>query len=131
MPGRGRRWFHAITLVIGAVAFAFLVRELGWAGVRQVIVGTGAWFAVIAMIDVLSVMCDAAGVYTFVRAQAPIRYGRVLVAQISGLAINRLTPGNSMGETVKVTMLVEHVPTEAAVSSMSCSTSRRSSSRSA
>jgi hypothetical protein len=42
----------------------------------------------------------------------------VFAAQASGLAINRLTPGNSMGEPVKVTMLVEHVPVPAAISAI-------------
>ena len=116
--GRARHVFHAIALVVGAVALAVLVDQLGWAGLRRVILGTGAWFAVLAVIDLASVCCDAGGIYSFLRPHAPVRYGRVLVAQASGLAINRLTPANSMGEAVKVTMLVEHVPRTAAVSAV-------------
>jgi hypothetical protein len=110
--------FHGITLVIGAVALGFLVDQLGWAGLHRVFLGTGWWFALIAAIDLTSVLCDAGGSYCFVRAQTPVSYWRVFAAQASGLAINRLTPGNSMGEAVKVTMLAEHVPIPVAVSAI-------------
>jgi uncharacterized membrane protein YbhN (UPF0104 family) len=110
--------FHGLTLVIGLVALVLLVDHLGREGLERVFLGTGWWFLVIAAIDFLSVLCDAAGVYCFVRAVTPISYPRVLAAQASGIAINRLTPGNSLGEPVKVTMLMAHVPEETAVSSV-------------
>lgn len=110
--------FHALTLVVGTVALAFLIDRLGWAGMRRVIVGTGTWFAVIAAIDFASVLFDAGGLYSFVRPQAKVSYWRVFAAQASGIAVNRLTPANSMGEAVKVTMLMEHVARDAAVSSV-------------
>ena len=117
--GRSRRTvFHAATLLAGSGALVFLVHRLGWDGMRRAILGTGAWFAVIAAIDVASVLCDAAGIYRFVAPHAPISYRRVLAAQASGLAINRLTPGNSLGEPIKITMLMAHVPEAAAVSAI-------------
>jgi hypothetical protein len=78
------------------------------------------WFAVIGVIDLASVMCDAFAVQGFLRAKVDpvISYWRVFGAQASGLAINRLTPGNSLGEPVKVTMLSRYVPTEQAVSAI-------------
>jgi uncharacterized protein (TIRG00374 family) len=76
------------------------------------------WFAVIAVIDLASMMCDAFAVQGFLRAKIDISYWRVFGAQASGLAINRLTPGNSLGEPVKVTMLSRYVPTEQAVSAI-------------
>jgi uncharacterized protein (TIRG00374 family) len=113
-----RHLFHGLTLVVGVVALVFLVDHLGRDGLERVFLGTGWWFAVIAAIDLLSVVCDAAGVYCFVKPAAPISYPRVLAAQASGIAINRLTPGNSLGEPVKVTMLMAHVPEAAAVSAI-------------
>lgn len=103
-------------LVVGVVALGFVLDHLGWSGARRVVVGTGMWFAVIAVIDLASVMCDAFAVRAFLRAD--ISYWRVFGAQASGLAINRLTPGNSLGEPVKVTMLSRYVPTEQAVSAI-------------
>jgi hypothetical protein len=110
--------FHAIIVVIGVAAFVFLLHRLGWEGLRGAIVGTGWWFLVVAALDLCCLLCDAAASYSFVRPHAEVGYWRVFAAQASGLAINRLTPANSMGEAVKVTMLAEHVPTSAAVSAI-------------
>jgi uncharacterized protein (TIRG00374 family) len=110
--------FNLIALAIGAVAFAFVANHLGWSGIRQAIVGAGAWFAVIALIDLVSATCDAFAIHGFLLPKQRVPYWRVYAAQLSGMAINRLTPGNSLGEPVKVTMLVRTVPTELAVSAI-------------
>src|SRR5688572_16145125 len=113
------RVFNLLALAIGVIAFAFVARELGWSGIRQAILGTGAWFAVIAAIDLAGSCFDALGVYAFVRPHARAKYRHVFAAQLSGIAINRLTPGNTLGEPVKVTMLVrERVPADVAVSAI-------------
>jgi hypothetical protein len=105
-------------LAIGVVAFAFVVAHLGWSGIEQAIIGTGAWFAVIAAIDLVSATCDAFAIHGFLRPKARVSYWRVYAAQLGGMAINRLTPGNTLGEPVKVTMLVRSVPVDAAVSAI-------------
>jgi uncharacterized membrane protein YbhN (UPF0104 family) len=116
---RVRHVLHALVLLAGTLAFAFLLYRLGWDGLYRVIIGTGAWFAVMAAIDAVSVMCDAGGVHSFARLHSPgLGYWRVFAAQASGLAINRLTPGNSLGEPIKVTMLMEHVPETVAISAI-------------
>lgn len=108
-----------VALAVGAFAFAFVARALGWDGMRRAILGTGAWFAVIAVIDMAGSACDAAAVYRFLRPHVAVRYRHVFAAQLSGIAINRLTPGNTLGEPVKVTMLVRaDVPTDVAVSAI-------------
>lgn len=112
---RARHVLHVVALVVGAVALAFLIDRLGRAGFERAIWGTGKWFLVIAAIDLASMFSDAAGVYCFVRPLAPISFFRVFAAQVSGIAINRLTPGNSLGEPIKVTMLMAHVPETAAI----------------
>ena len=112
---RAGRVFNAVVLVVGAVAFAWLFHSIGWDATKDAIIGAGWWFAVIAAIDLASVCCDAAGIYSFIRDKTDVSYGRVFAAQASGLAINRLTPGNSLGEPTKVTMLAEHVPEDLAV----------------
>ena len=120
MAGRYRASaiFNGVVLVIGVAGFAFVVHRLGWAGMRHAVLGVGAWFAVIAVIDLCSALCDAFGIHGFLRPKVRISYWRVFAAQISGIAINRLTPGNSLGEPVKVTMLVRAVPVDTAVSSI-------------
>lgn len=115
---RTRHILHAIALVVGAVALAILIDRLGREGFERAILGTGRWFLVIAAIDLASVFCDAGGIYCFVRPLAKVSYWRVFAAQASGIAINRLTPGNSLGEPIKITMLMAHVPEAAAVSAV-------------
>lgn len=110
--------FNIAMLLVGIVALGFVIDRLGWSGTRRVVVGTGVWFAVIAAIDLVSMMCDAFAIHGFLRANAAISYWRVFGAQASGLAINRLTPGNSLGEPVKVTMLSRYVATDQAVSAI-------------
>ena len=112
--------FNLIALGIGAIGLIWLVHRLGWHDTEQAIVAIGPWFAVIGAIDLASVLCDAFAIHGFLRSSPGTRvsYARVLGAQASGLAINRLTPGNSLGEPVKVTMLVRYVPTELAVSAI-------------
>lgn len=110
--------FRAVVLVIGAVSLAIVTHHLGWAGIRQVVLGTGAWFAVIAAVDVASALCDAFAIHGFLRPTVRVSYGRVLAAQLGGMAINRLTPGNTLGEPVKVAVLVRAIPLESAISAI-------------
>ena len=112
------RLLHVLALIAGAIAFGVLLDRIGWEAMERAVVGAGWWFLWIALIDLAAVCCDAAGVYCFVRAEAPAAYGRVFAAQASGIAINRLTPANSLGEAIKVTMLVGHVPKTVAVSAI-------------
>ncbi|MDQ3368021.1 MAG: flippase-like domain-containing protein [Myxococcota bacterium] len=112
------RWLRPVALIGGLLAFALVARQLGWQGLTRVLVETGPWFLVIAAIDVGSALCDAAGIRSFARAHADVPYARALAAQLGGVAINRLTPGSALGEPVKVSMLVEHVPRASAVSTI-------------
>jgi Lysylphosphatidylglycerol synthase TM region len=112
------RIVHLLALIAGAVGFLLLVDRVGWAAMGDAVTEAGWWFAWIALIDLASVISDAGGVYCFVRAEADVPYWRVFAAQASGIAINRLTPANSLGEAIKVTMLADHVPKSVAVSSI-------------
>lgn len=113
-----RRWLHAAAVAVGVVALAFLVHRTGWDVLAAALARIGAWFAVIAILDVGAIACDAGALHAFANAQHRISYPRVFAAQASGVAINRLTPGNALGEPLKVTMLVDALPRSAAVSSV-------------
>ena len=110
------RAVQVIALAAGVLAFGVLVDRLGWAAILDGVEHAGWWFLWIALIDLLSVFSDSAALHSFV--DAPVSYWRVFAAQASGIALNRLTPGNSVGEAVKATMLVDHVPKEAAVAAV-------------
>jgi hypothetical protein len=110
--------FNASVLAFGVLACAFIVSRLGWASIRDAVLGIGSGFAVIAAIDLVSALCDAFAIHGFLRVKQRVSYGRVVAAQLGGMAINRLTPGNTLGEPVKVTLLVRAVPVDHAVSAI-------------
>jgi hypothetical protein len=119
VPSRGRRrWLHALALVVGVVGLALLVHRMGWDTLADTLAHIGPWFAVIAVIDVCALMCDAGALHTFANAHAPVSYRRVFASQASGVAINRLTPGNALGEPIKVTLLMAELPKDVAVSAV-------------
>lgn len=112
------RIFALAMMAIGAIAFAFVLRALDWDATGDAIRSIGPWFLAIAAIDLASVMCDASSIHAFLRVLGPASYARVFAAQASGIAINRLTPSNSLGEPTKLAMLVQDVPTESALSAL-------------
>jgi hypothetical protein len=108
---------NIVALVLGAAWFAWTMVELDretWVIVHDV----GAWFAVIAAIDLMSVCCDAYAIQGYLRPYVAVPYPRVFAAEFSGLAINRVSPMNSLGEPIKMTMLMRDVPGEHAVSAV-------------
>jgi uncharacterized protein (TIRG00374 family) len=115
---RRKQIFHVGVLAVGVLVLSVLVHELGWGGIRRAVSGTGAWFGVMAAIDLLSAFGDAFAIHAFLAPRVRVRYRTVFAAQLSGMAINRLTPGNSLGEPVKITTLARTVPTNLAVSAV-------------
>lgn len=113
-----RRWLQVLALAVGVVGLVFLIRNAGWDTLSAALARIGPWFAAIAVIDLCAILCDAGALHAFARVHAPVTYRRVFAAQASGVAINRLTPGNALGEPIKVTMLMGEVPRSVAVSSV-------------
>lgn len=112
------RVLRGVALLVGVAAFAFMANKLGWSGLTKVLVTTGTWFAVIAVIDVLGGMSDAAAIKVIASEHAQLPYWRAVAAQLGGVAINRLTPGNALGEPIKISLLVEKIPRDSAVSTI-------------
>jgi uncharacterized membrane protein YbhN (UPF0104 family) len=111
--------FNIAVLVVGTGALAWMLHQLGWTNVRRVMAGVGWWFAAILALDIAALACEAAAIHQFMRPeQRMVAYWRVLAAQVSGRAINILTPGGALGEATKVTLLVAHAPRGRVVSSI-------------
>jgi hypothetical protein len=111
--------FNVAVLGVGLVAFAIMLATIDWSAMAREIAHVGRWFVVNAAIDFASIGCDSFGIHGFLRVHAKdASYARVFAAEASGLAINRLTPGNTLGEPTKVTMLMQHVPQDAAISAI-------------
>lgn len=103
--------FNVAMLVFGAGALTWMMRELGWERFREAVDGIGAAFALIAALDLAAILLDARALHTFMRPEARmVSYWRVVAAQISGRAVNVVTPFGALGEATKLTMLVSHAP---------------------
>lgn len=111
--------FNIAILVIGAAALAWMLHRLGFHTVRTVLAGVGWWFAIIVACDLAALCCEAAAIRELMRPEARMaKYWRILAAQMSGRAINILTPGGALGEATKVSMLVSSAPRGRVVSSI-------------
>lgn len=108
-----RRW---IKPVLGPLVFVALATHLGWSAMRDAIVSVGLWFAVVAMIDVAGMTCDAAAIREFAARRTSLR--NAFVAQASGYVLNRMTPGSTLGEPLKVMRLAREAPRDIAVSAI-------------
>jgi hypothetical protein len=112
-PGQHRasHVFNVVMLVFGAAMLAWFARRLEWGYLATAISGVGRWFAIILGLDLAAALLDARALHTFMRPEARmISYWRVAAAQLSGRAVNIVTPLGALGEATKLTMLVTHAP---------------------
>jgi len=103
--------FNIAMMVFGGGALVWMMHKLGWSRFQQVIDNVAGWFAIVLALDVAAVLLDARALHTFMRPEARmVSYWRVVAAQISGRAVNVVTPFGALGEATKLTMLVSHAP---------------------
>jgi hypothetical protein len=103
--------FNIAMMVFGGCALAWMMHKLGWAKFRDVVDNVGWSFAIILALDCAAVLFDARALHTFMRPEARmVSYWRVVAAQLSGRAVNVVTPFGALGEATKLTMLISHAP---------------------
>ena len=108
---RGSHWFNLAMLVVGGAALYWMLHRLGWDELRDGVARVGNAFAVVLALDLASLLLDARALHTFMRPEARmLSYWQVVAAQISGRAVNVVTPLSALGEATKFTMLVTHAP---------------------
>lgn len=111
--------FNIVMMLVGGVALYLMVRAHGWSEFRDMLQNVGWWFAVVLGLELCSLMMDGAALHAFMRPEARmISYWRVLGANMSGRAINVLTPGGALGEPTKLMLLSTHAPKARALSSL-------------
>lgn len=120
-PGQHRasHVFNVAMLVFGAAMLAWLLRGMAWGDLSAAVARVGRRFAIILGLDLAAVLLDARALHAFMRPEARmISYGRVVAAQLSGRAVNVVTPLSALGEATKLTMLVTHAPRVRVVSAI-------------
>lgn len=113
------RIINLVFLAVGLGALLWMVRTLGWTHVSETVASVRGWALPILGTSVAAVFLNSAAIHVFMRPeQRMVSYWRVLAAQLSGQAVNSVTPTGTLGEVVKATMLVGHAPRYRAVSSV-------------
>ena len=103
--------FNIVMVVFGVGALIWMIRNFHWDELHTAVAGTGGYFAIIIALDLGTVLLDAKALQTFMRPEVrKTSYWRVVAAQISGRAVNVVTPFGALGEATKLTMLVTRVP---------------------
>jgi len=111
--------FNIVMMVVGGVALYLMLRHYTWTEFRAMLSNVGWWFAVVLALELGSLCMDGAALHAFMRPEARmISYWRVLAANMSGRAINVLTPGGALGEPTKLMLLSARAPRARALSSL-------------
>lgn len=111
--------FNVVMMLFGAGALVWMLHSLGWDKFRQAVDGLGPTFAICIVLDLIAAAFDARALHAFMRPEARmISYWRVLAAQLSGRAVNVVTPFGAFGEATKLSMLVLHAPRARVLSSI-------------
>jgi uncharacterized protein (TIRG00374 family) len=107
-------------LLLGIAALIWLIRDVGLRALWDRLIAVRGWAAPILAMSFAEAALKARALHIFMRPeQGMVSYQRVLAAQLSGQAINAVTPtGGTAGEVVKATMLMGHAPRYRAVSSV-------------
>ncbi len=113
------RWFTLVSMVLAIIALTITIWTVGPSQLIAQFRRVGWWFAAIIGLEAVITCVDAAALSGFL-GQGGRRpgYGHVLRAQLSGRAINAVTPLGSLGEATKATMLLERTSTSRAVAAV-------------
>lgn len=116
------KWAKWISRLVGVAAFVALGVTLYSVGFGTILTQLGIigwWFVPIVLLEVASAFADAMVIHGFLGpgGRRP-GYWSVLKAQVSGRAINLVTPMASIGEATKVTMLVRETSSARAVAAI-------------
>jgi uncharacterized protein (TIRG00374 family) len=118
-PNRFVRAINLVFFAVGVAALVWMAQRLGMRSIAAMLASVG-WFALpLMLLSVTTLMLNTAAIRVFMRPeQRMIRYWRVFVAQLSGQSVNSVTPTGTVGEVLKITMLMGHAPRYRAVSSI-------------
>jgi uncharacterized protein (TIRG00374 family) len=116
---RWARWVTFGSLGLAMVALGWTLYSVGFTALVYRLLRIGPWFALVVVLEVLVTLCDGAAIHGFLRPDhKKAGYGRTVLAQVAGRAVNAVTPMGSLGEVVKMTTLMERVPQPRALSAV-------------
>ncbi|MEZ4366853.1 MAG: lysylphosphatidylglycerol synthase domain-containing protein [Kofleriaceae bacterium] len=104
---RWLRWLTRIALAAGAVGLGVTIYLVGPSEIVAHLRAIGAWFVVLVAIDLSMSACDTAAVHALTRGPGGPTLGPLLVSQLAGRAVNAVTPGGTIGDVLKASILSE------------------------
>ncbi len=113
------RMFTIISFVIGFVALAITIWSVGPRKLLDLLADIGLGFIAIIALEIVITLCDSAALSGFLGSGGRrSSYLHVVRAQVSGRAINAVTPLGSLGEATKATTLMERTPSRRAIAAV-------------
>ncbi len=106
------RWVTRASIVVGLVALAVTVWAVGVETLADHLRAIGPWFLLLLAIEGASTFCEAGSTYMMTRGTGGPTFRKVCVAQFAGRAVNSVTPGASVGEALKVSLLARDCSTQ-------------------
>ncbi len=118
-PSGWVRLANLLLLAVGVAALVWMAREVGLHALVELLSSIRGWAIPLLLVSLAGAALDAGAIHIFMRPeQRMVSYWRVFAAQMSGQAINSVTPTGTLGEVVKATLLMGHAPKFRAVSSV-------------
>jgi Lysylphosphatidylglycerol synthase TM region len=116
---RWAKWVSRLVFLGAIVALGVTLYSVGFATIWNQLRIIGWWFVPIVLLEVASAFADAMVIHGFLGSggRRP-GYWSVLKAQVSGRAINLVTPMASLGEATKATMLMRDTSSRRAVAAV-------------
>lgn len=113
------KWISRLVFLGALIALGVTLYSVGFGTIWSQLRIIGWWFVPIVLLEVASAFADALVIHGFLGSggRRP-GYWSVLKAQVSGRAINLVTPMASLGEATKVTMLMRETSSGRAVAAV-------------
>ncbi len=120
-PASGRpawaRWLTRISLVLAIAMLIMTIRDLGVRTLGHYLALIGWWWFAVVPMEIICTTLDATAIRAFASPDK-IRLRSTLLAQLSGRAVNAVTPSGNLGEAVKMSVLTDVVTQSRAVSTI-------------
>lgn len=111
-------WVTRISLVLGLAALVITVWIVGPEALLEHLEAIGPWFALLLVLELVVSLLDAGAMYSLTRGPGAPSGRQVIVAQLAGRAVNSVTPGGTVGEALRVSLLAKECSTHRIVAAV-------------
>ena len=112
------KWVTRVSLVAGLIALVVTVWMVGPSTLLAYLATIGPWFAVLFAIELVVSLLDAGVIYSMTRGPGAPTPRQVIVAQLAGRAVNSVTPGATLGEALRVSLLARECSAQRVVAAV-------------